>query len=221
MVGLQLSLTTNIGGSRRTFDDVLKGLSAISEGIISLDKMDPIIRQQMRRYLVAVAEAMRQRHSTRWSAGTGPDTLSKRTGKLVSSIRKSIRVQGRSTDPGGTVGRIGSPLVYASTQEFGATIRPRRAQYLTIPLPAAMNNRGVMLFPKARDYPRTFVQMSRRGNLIIFQKRGRDAVPLFVLKREVKIPPRLNLGKALELAGPRFVDDVVQETLAAFRAGKL
>ncbi len=223
MVAITLELQTQITGSQATFKDVAKGLDRVSRGAISIEQLDIVVRRQLIRYMNEVATAMSDRHSTPWPGGTKATRLSKRTGDLIASIRRSIRFSGKLTKSGGERRAfIGSPLIYASIQEFGGTIRAKRAQYLTIPLPAAMDHRGIMLLPKARDYPNTFIAKSRKGNLIIFQKKpGRKLIPLFVLKKEVVIPPRLNLGKALQLAGTRFVSDVVEDALKEFRAGRL
>jgi len=226
MVEFSIELKTRIGGAagggQSTFKDAAIGLERFSRGAISFDRLDVVIRKTMLTYLRGAADAMRERHAGAWPGGTKPKNLSKRTGDLVQSIAKSIRISGKFTATSDRVGRIGSPLTYAHVQEFGGTITPRNAQYLTVPLPAAMNSAGVMLLPKARDYPNTFVAKSRRGNLIIFQKRGRNKiVPLFVLKRSVKIPPRLNLGAALEFLATRFGDDVIKTALRDFQAGKI
>lgn len=222
MVDLGLELEVQAGGKRKTFKDAAAGIQAFSGGAVSFDKMDPIIKKMMRNFLNALAGDMRTRHGGAWPGGTGTSTLSKRTGRLVESIAKSVRVTGKFSGAGEVRGQIGSPLVYASTQEFGATIRPKRAKWLTVPLPAAMDKRGIMLLPKARDYPRTFIAKSRKGNLLIFQKIGkRKIIPLFVLKKSVKIPPRLNLGKALELGSKPFGDRVVEKVFREFQAGRL
>jgi hypothetical protein len=68
---------------------------------------------------------------------------------------------------------------YAVLQEEGGTIRPKRAKWLAIPF------RGVKGFP--REYNDTFFARSKRGNLIMFQKRGKDKEPLFAMKKEVKV----------------------------------
>jgi hypothetical protein len=59
-----------------------------------------------------------------------------------------------------------------------------------------MDSRGVPLRKRARDWQNTFVARSRKGNLIIFQKRGRKNIrPLYLLKPEVTIRPRLGMEK--------------------------
>lgn len=223
MVEITLELQTRVGNRRKTFRDAAKGLQAISGDAISFDKLDVIIKRTLRLYLNEMALAQRQRHGRPWPGGTGSTSLSRRTGNLIESVKRSIKISGKFTQGGGEVrGQIGSPLIYASTQEFGATIRPKRAKYLTIPLPAAMDSRGVMLLPRARDYPNTFVAKSRKGNLLIFQKRGaKKIVPLFVLKREVKIPPRMNLGVMIEAGSRAFGDSVINEALREFNLGKI
>ncbi len=46
---------------------------------------------------------------------------------------------------------------------------------------------------RARDWDNTFVQRSRRGNLLIFQRNGPNITPLYLLKPSVRIQPRLGL----------------------------
>jgi len=83
---------------------------------------------------------------------------------------------------------------YMTVQETGATIRPKRAKFLTVPTDYALDSRGIPLKRSAREWGNTFVARSKKGNLIVFQKRGRGIVPLYVLKKEVRIPARLGLG---------------------------
>ncbi len=60
------------------------------------------------------------------------DTLSKRSGALVNSIIASVRVNGDTVrhDPGLDRLRRALPRI----QEFGGTIVPKDAKYLTVPL---------------------------------------------------------------------------------------
>ena len=110
--------------------------------------------------------------------------------------------------PNGYEARFSLPG-YVGIHERGGTIRPRRARYLTIPLPAALDSRGVALRARARDWPDTFIATSRRGNLIIFQRRGRkEVVPLYVLKKSVRIPPRLGLTRTLMMHRPQLLEDL-------------
>jgi len=129
-------------------------------------------------------------------------TLVNRSGALR---RRGLRVQ--------TVGgqrlrdvalRVYITLPYGVTQEFGGTIRPKRAKYLTIPTPAALDPSGI-LKKTAREYRAeggTFVfnTPKRRekglGGLIARRvgKKGKLEV-LFVLAKQVNVPARWGLRK--------------------------
>ncbi len=222
MVEITLGLQVKSGTQTRTFADAAKGLRIISQNTIDFSKLDPTIRRNILKFLRKVAGQMSERHGKRWPGGTGPLTLSKRSGQLVSTIRSSVKVSGNFSRGDGVVGQIGSPLIYASTHEFSATITPKSKRWLTVPLPAALNANGTMKLPKARDYPNTFIRKSRKGNLLIFQKRGRRRiVPLFVLKDKVKIPARLNLGATLRQGLPELGDAITLDILREFKIGKL
>ena len=224
MVEITMELELRAGSGSKTFRDAAKGLAAISKNAINFTNLDPVIRRNMTLFLKGIALQMSQRHGKAWPGGTTSNTLSKRSGALIASINQSIKVTGKFTSGGDIRGQIGSPLTYASTQEFGATIHGKNSKkkLLTIPLPAALNKNGTMKLPKARDYPRTFVAKSRRGNLLIFQKIGkRKIVPLFVLKKSVKIPARLNMGVAIEGGSRALGDIIIEQTLREFQLGKI
>lgn len=82
-----------------------------------------------------------------------------------------------------------------------------RARYLAVPLAAALTAvRGV---PRWRSplrvslrsaFAATFVQRSRAGNLILFgvprgRNKAKKIIPLFALRKSVRIPPRLGLRR--------------------------
>jgi len=74
---------------------------------------------------------------------------------------------------------IGTNKIYAKVQQFGGTIKPKSKKALTVPIHADA------VGMRASDFQNTFV---KKG--IIFMKRGENAVPLFALKKSVKIPAR-------------------------------
>jgi len=91
----------------------------------------------------------------------------------------------------------------APLQEHGGEVRPVTAKKLAIPLKAAKHGSGIPKGPP-RSFPNTFIQKSKRGNLLIFQMTGKkrpknlpegandpSIVPLFVLKDRVRVPGRL------------------------------
>jgi hypothetical protein len=186
------------------FADAGRGLDALSRTMNrSLDEAAPVLSRELKTFLEGVAEAMARRHGTAWPGGTSDRTLSRRSGRLIASIKESVTVRGqRLADIEGGIGGA----VYLRTHEHGATIRPKKAKYLAIPLPEALNADGTPKLASPRQWKNTFVARSKNGNLLIFQRRGRHIVPLYVLKREVKIRPRLGLGDTLRAGLPHFVD---------------
>jgi len=106
---------------------------------------------------------------------------------------------------------FGKRVKYANILETGGIIRPRRAKYLTIPLSNALTKAGATKYPSARDYPNTFVR-----NGVIYQKVGkRKVVPIFVLRKEVRIPAKRYLSRTVEMVRGRverlLVDTIERE----------
>ncbi|MDR4483826.1 MAG: HK97 gp10 family phage protein [Nitrospirales bacterium] len=116
---------------------------------------------------------------------SGP-VLKRRTGNLVRSV-----TVGKVEGTGGNLRlRVGSNLVYAPIHEFGKRVKPTRSKYLTIPLDAAKTAAGVQRFSARKAPGPTFVKRSKKGNLIIFRNAGGNLIPLFLLRKSVKIPKR-------------------------------
>jgi len=206
-------LTIEVDIRNKRFRDAERGIKFLGERLSKVpDRLPKVFRLEMEKYLKATAEALHRRHGSVWPGGTSSRTLSRRSGDLIKSIRQSVRVRGTRVDD--ITGEIGGAF-YASVHESGATIRPKKAKYLAIPLPEALDRRGVPLKPGPRDWPNTFVAESKKGNLLIFQRRTGRIVPLYVLKREVKIPPRLGMGETLAKGQGFFVDRTIDRMLDA------
>lgn len=149
---------------------------------------------------------LKTKHGKPWPTGSGtwgtaPGFLASRSGGGLRSIKESIDT---SIDSAFTVveGKISTAKL--TTHETGVTITAR-GKYLTIPFRTALDGRGLPLKRSAREWDRTFVRMSRKGNLIIFRKDGTGRViPLYLLKRSVKIPPRLGMAETVENELPYF-----------------
>lgn len=198
------AITLGFEFRNKRFRDAEKGLRVFAAELSKdWDGAAKILSAELKDFLDSVALALAQRHGTPWPGGTGPKSLSKRSGDLVASIEKSVRIKGSTFE--NLEGYI-SAAFPGVVHEFGATIKPKKAKMLTVPLPAALDGRGVPLKKSARDWPNTFVARSKAGNLIIFQKRGTEIVPLYVLKSSVKIPPRLGMRQTLETGIPYFVE---------------
>lgn len=161
------------------------------------------VKPEMRNILIRVSDRMRELHSGAWdgSVAHSNPVLFSRTGDGLRSIQRSIRERG-SQNINTVIGRITTGNM--TVHETGATIHPRRSRFLTIPLPAAMDSRGVPLRRRARDWDNTFVQRSRRGNLLIFRRDGFRITPLYLLRESVRIRPRLQMDQTIVQLLPDF-----------------
>ena len=216
-MAIELSLGLDFRNKR--FKDAAVGLRAYAKALqVDWDSLAPVLSKELRSFLDSVAEALAKRHGVAWPSGTSGQSLSKRSGGLVDSIIKSVTVEGTTFET--IEGHIGAAFPYG-IHEFGGVITPKSAKYLTIPLPAALDNRGVPLRKSAREWEHTFVATSKAGNLIIFQRRGAAIVPLYVLKSSVPIRPRLGMGKTLDAGLPYFrehaMDQMVQKLIEGSR----
>jgi len=183
-----------IGG--KAYKDIEKGFDALYEHFEDgLNSLSVPISKAMYEALQRVARKLEQRHSSPWNGQlvNGTNNLQKRSGG-IKRIAQSIKVTGNSIETlAGTISTAGFAI-----HETGGTISAKRSKYLTIPLPSAMDNRGVPLRKRARDWDKTFVARSKRGNLLIFRKEKNGGVtPLYLLKPSVRIPARLGLDKAM------------------------
>lgn len=196
------------------FDYIGKQLDkAFDEAIVS-------VRPELLRALQRVASTLEQKHGNPWRGGvanSGPN-LQTRTGASLRSIRQSIKTVVTSGD------LIAAEISAAklSFHEEGGTIRATRSQYLTIPLPAALDQRGVPLRERARAWDNTFVARSRKGNLLIFRRipGAKEATPLYLLKTSVYVRPRLGMANAMSEVFGHFdqrlfeeISDIIDEHL--------
>lgn len=113
----------------------------------------------------------------------------------------------------GVFGEEGSWIVMvASVHEFGATIRPKRARALTIPLKPEVRNK------RARDVPGLF---RPKGTKVLARKKGRRGIEvLYYLAAKVEIPERSYLRSSFDEEKAN-INQLVQKMLAQVYAGKL
>ena len=146
--------------------------------------------------------------------------LKRRTGTLAKSLKTAI--SGDTID--NLEAYVYSDVIYSDTQEYGATITAKNAYkgvpggpYLNIPLPANKTPAGVQKLSAFQVFQRGGTIMKSRHNnyLIVEISKGRGAnkgktivKPMFVLKKEVKIPPRLGIRQAIENEMPNMLDNI-------------
>lgn len=152
--------------------------------------------------LKRVGQALAKKHNSPWNGRLVNDksTLQKRSGGGIRSILDSIK----TTENNINVVAAEITTGVMGIHETGGTKTPKRGKYLTIPLPAAMDSRGVPLRKRARDWYNTYVARSKRGSLIIFRKDGKEITPLYLLKTSVYIPPRLAMSDTIDDTLPYF-----------------
>jgi hypothetical protein len=139
-----------------------------------------------------------------WS-GLAWHGLSGRLASRSGELKRSITAQPAEIDGDDIRGYVGIGTKYGKVH-FGKSgqvyhMTPKNSQYLTIPLPGALDANGSAR-GRARDtaiFGKTFIRRSRAGNLIIFGKlnyvRGKkagqskgDILPLFLLRKSVDVP---------------------------------
>ncbi len=206
--GLEIGVRLN---SKR-FKSAEKGIRALANKFsIGVNRLTPTLKKELKDYLDAVALALVKRHGTPYPGGTSATTLSRRSGKGIRSIKRSIKVKGRTIST--VTGTIGARKELA-IHERGGRISAKNVKYLTIPLDAALRPNGTPKRRSSRQWDRTFVQRSKNGHLLIFQRRGRSIIPLYLLRRSVEIPPRLGMEDTLRKTRPTFVESAVSAMLA-------
>lgn len=210
-------LVVEVEYRNQKFKDAVVGLEALARDFErSWNGIPAILSDELKKYLNYVAAELARRHGNAWPGGTTPLTLSKRSGTLIESVIKSVKVTSDGTVEG-IKGEMGGNF-YAVVHEYGAVITVKKAKWLTIPLSAALDNRGIPLKKSAKEWNNTFVARSKKGNLLIFRKEGgRKIVPLYALKKRVKIPPRLGMRETVQTGLPYFVDKAVDRMLAGLK----
>lgn len=170
-----------------------------------------IVGRTMRTVLAKrLPEAVTYARANYLTGGTTRTRLAEHTGRLKRSFDAEILGTQFVT---GHLGYIKAPPAWVGVHEYGATIRPKQAKYLTVPLADAARGR------RAREFPNTFARKSRQGNLIIFQKTaGGGITPLYLLKTSVVIKARPALAPTVARFVPIITQDL-QETLDRLMRG--
>ena len=141
-----------------------------------------------------------------------PVNLTKGKGGLARAGRWPIRVTGRTVAT--MEASIGTKSGVAKVLQLGWTIKQGK-HLLAIPLtteyatPSSAKAKGLKLFV-----------VKIRGRAFLFAQKGAKAVPLFVLKPEVKIPPQLRFYEEWEDTGKKAqrINELGKSVTDALRA---
>lgn len=155
-----------------------------------------------------LGEAVQYARATYLTGGTTATRLASRTGALAASFDFTVSPQGSTTY--GRLGYLRHPPPWIAVHEgwpdsrASTTIRPRRAQYLAIPLTDEARRVG-----SPRQFPGAlFAARSKRGNLLLFQRVGQGIEPVYLLRSEVSVPARPALRPTVERFAPLLRDDL-------------
>lgn len=140
------------------------------------------------------AGAKLQGHVQREKLSKGSGFLNHRSGNLKRAVFYRVEVAHGGAGEFDALARVSvdhAKARYGRIHEYGGSIKPVRAQNLTIPLKAAQTANGVARFtarqviasPASFGYQDTFF----RRDMIFGVKPGRQVVPLFVLSKGVTL----------------------------------
>lgn len=143
------------------------------------------------------------------------------------ALRRSFQVIVAGTAATGVVGLVVTTSKYFAAHEYGVTIRPVSAKYLAIPLDAAKTPAGVPRYPSPlrSSLPEAFPDGVFVRNLVLFGKKGKKAIPLFVLRKQVVLQPRIGMAALWQSFSastlPQMIGAAVTEAqVAAARGGQ-
>tara|TARA_R110002020_G_scaffold425054_3_gene634467 strand:+ start:980 stop:1639 length:660 start_codon:yes stop_codon:yes gene_type:complete len=125
--------------------------------------------------------------------------LQVRTGKLQQTIQGYIR--GTSFESlEGVVSAGNATVPYAHIQEYGGTITPKSSEYLRIPLPEILTDRGDVqgnyeIYNRGGRYETGSGEETYLAGSAIMVNIAGKPTPIYALVKSVKIPPRLGIRK--------------------------
>jgi len=198
----------------KRFKDAAVGLAYFSRDLSVNFEREAVkaLKIELKWFLQGVIRALETRHAGNWPGGTTPNTLSRRSGGAMDSLYFEVN---KARTIKNLQARIGGKS-WLKVHEFGTVgkagtlpdIVPVRATYLTVPLPAALDSRGVPLKASARDWENTFRWDNPNTGKKFIATKGADGklVLLYILLTVVSIPARLGMRKTLE-AGKSFLID--------------
>jgi len=106
--------------------------------------------------------------------------LKVRTGKTRASVTAEI-------DKNKNLGRVGTKHPGSRLLEVGGTIRPKKAKFLTIPLPGEAST-GAGMVRRAKDYYGVFPLRTSKGMILMGSRTpNRPAAPIFILRKSATI----------------------------------
>lgn len=146
-------------------------------------------------YIAEMQDVFTAQPKGKFGANTTANKLMNRTGALRRSLRQRVFNRGSLATMALRV-TVGDSLTghYAKLQEYGGTIKPKRARKLAIPLPANKTAAGRTRFAP-RDVPGGFILPLPSNTFIASKDERGDLKLMYVLKDQVKVKARLGFRK--------------------------
>lgn len=175
--------SSNLGsrGARGSSDFAV--VANVRPVIATLEALPKHLPKTMKRAMLASLLGVQGRAQRK----VGGEVLNIRTRALQRSIFTELMDNGKAEE---MEGRVGTPIIYGKVHEFGATIRPKKAKALFIPL-----NRGA-----AQLHAHLYQGVGSGKGLPFDLEFGTD----FVFAKQVRIPPRPWLGPSLDEERPKI-----------------
>ena len=148
--------------------------------------------------------------------------LPRRTGRARRAVFSKLERRQRQSDVTVIVGANLAKAPHLAVLEHGALIRPRRGQFLTVPIGSSVSRRGVTRFsardlqanPEAFGYAKSFVAKD-----VIFGERASGRlVPLFALVKQVLITRRSYFKNKARQRRPQIMAAVREAVRAGLKA---
>jgi hypothetical protein len=187
-------------------------ISIDTRALTGLGEVPRFVSQYVRTRMRSLGQALRNELRA---------TIARRSGKAQRAVRMRL---GRGDDLSLSLFGALKVAPHLKTLEQGATLKPKQAQMLAIPVGRAANRHGQALFRARdlRDNPNAFGYQSSfvRGD-VVFGVRRATIHPLFVLRKSLVFPRRSYFKNFARGQQDRIRQDLaraVAEAVAEFRA---
>lgn len=150
------------------------------------------------------------------TGGTTADKMAVGSGKLRNSVRALKPRMSAKKIEGGIVFGTNYASTHVGSKGSQKKIEAKPDGWLTIPLRAMRKSNSLTGESRGSaqgawvkgHYDDTFFKKSKAGNLILFGSNGKKITPLFVLKKQVRIPARIHPEELLDWVETRILKRV-------------
>ncbi len=170
---------------RRDMNRIMKKLNSVD-----VSKRPRIFLQGFRQAAVMVERKLKTNVSGK--------ILKRRTGHFAKSIQSKISINNKNISAViGSGVRTGERAPQSNIHETGGVITPKNVRFLTIPLKENLTPAGVIRFTARELFEDNPGQVFIKKGIIFLKKDKGGIMPMFVLKRNAKIPERKYLSKTV------------------------